>query len=599
MSEKESYINEINILRQPKSIQIEESRTIISQLENCICLINPKKGGTGTGFFCRIPFHNDSLNILITNNHVLDEEEIKDNNSIDLNIYDKKEKREKNVQIEIDSTRKKYTNPDKDVDVTFIEIKEKDDINEFLDIDKEFLQLDEKIIEQKFKNNKSIYVLHYPDKKLISYGVTGGIENNKKIMHFCDTKNGSSGSPILSLDNLKVIGVHHGGIEGGNHKYNIGTYIKYAINEFENKYGIDIFYQTDYDGVVNIFGEKFVENNKDKIDLIINGTKTNLISRYNLKKGENKIQIKLKENLYNLEYMFYECHSLTHIDGLKYLNTNCVSNFSYMFYRCVYLFNLNPLKDWDVSFGENFSYMFGLCTSLENLYSLKDWNVSNGENFYRMFWRCSKLSDINGLQNWNMANAINLKGMFEGCQSLTDLYALRNWKVSEVSNFSYMFFDCISLTHLFALENWDVSSGHCFEEMFYGCTSLIYLNGLENWNLSNANCLKSMFNGCSSLNDISSLVNWNVSKVKYFQGMFYYCKELRFLGALRKWKVSNGLDFSYMFYNCKFISPDSLIEWKVCSESNFENMFEGCCISLYDLKKWGLSEEKMKTIKDN
>ena len=604
MSEKGSYIDETNILFQPKSIQIEESRTIISQLENCICLIYPKKGGTGTGFFCRIPFHNVSLNMLITNNHVLDEEEIKNNNSISLDIYDKKEKKEKNVQIEIDDTRKKYTNPDKDVDVTFIEIKKKDDINEFLDIDEEFLQLDEKMIEEKFKNYKSIYVLHYPEKKLISYGVTGGIENNKKIKHYSDTKSGSSGSPILSLDNLKVIGVHHGYHEG-NHIFNIGTYIKYVINEFENKYGIDIFYQTDYDGIQNIFGEKFVENNKDKIDLIINGTKTNLISRYNLKKGENKIQIKLKENLYHLEYMFYRCYSLTHIDGLKYLNTNCVSNFSYMFDECFYLFNLNPLKDWDVSFGENFSCMFGLCTSLLNLDSLKDWNVSNGENFYRMFWRCSKLSDINGLQNWNMENAIDLQGMFTTCQSLTNLYALRNWKVSKVSNFSYMFFDCISLTHLFALENWDVSSGDCFEEMFYGCTSLIYLNGLENWKLSNANCLKGMFSGCSSLIDISSLVNWNVSKVKYFNGMFDKCKELRSLGALRNWNVLNGINFSYMFYDCEFISPDSLIEWKVCSESYFENMFGGCFNDLKILKKWGLSEEKMKTmntmktIKDN
>ena len=99
MSEKESYIDEIKTHLQPKSIHIEEARTIISQLENCICLIYPKKGGTGTGFFCRIPFHDDSLNILVTNNHVLDEEEIKNNGSIDLIIYDKREKKEKNVQI--------------------------------------------------------------------------------------------------------------------------------------------------------------------------------------------------------------------------------------------------------------------------------------------------------------------------------------------------------------------------------------------------------------------------------------------------------------------------------------------------------------------
>ena len=81
--------------------------------------------------------------------------------------------------------------------MTFIEIKEEDNINEFLESDK-------KIIEKKFRD-KSIYILHYPEKKLISYGLTGGIDNYKKIMHYCDAQDGSSGSPILSLDNLKVI----------------------------------------------------------------------------------------------------------------------------------------------------------------------------------------------------------------------------------------------------------------------------------------------------------------------------------------------------------------------------------------------------------
>ena len=63
--------------------------------------------------------------------------------------------------------------------MTFIEIKEEDNINEFLDIDKEFLKSDKKIIEKKFRD-KSIYILHYPEKKLISYGLTGGIDNYKK-----------------------------------------------------------------------------------------------------------------------------------------------------------------------------------------------------------------------------------------------------------------------------------------------------------------------------------------------------------------------------------------------------------------------------------
>ena len=58
------------------------------------------------------------------------------------------------------------------------------------------------------------------------------MQKGKKIFHYCDTQNGSSGSPILSLDSLKVIGVHRrGGGGGGNFKYNLGTNIKYAKDE--------------------------------------------------------------------------------------------------------------------------------------------------------------------------------------------------------------------------------------------------------------------------------------------------------------------------------------------------------------------------------
>ena len=60
--------------------------------------------------------------------------------------------------------------------------------------------------------------------------------NGKKISHYCNTKEGSSGSPILSLNNFKVIGVHYGGYKTKNIKLNFGTFIKYAINEFNNKY---------------------------------------------------------------------------------------------------------------------------------------------------------------------------------------------------------------------------------------------------------------------------------------------------------------------------------------------------------------------------
>ena len=71
------------------------------------------------------------------------------------------------------------------------------------------------------------------------------------------------------------------------------------INDIlKNKgYIINLIYECEEEGNQNIFGEKFIENNKNNLDLIINGKKTNLISQYKLKKGENNIKLKLKKKL--------------------------------------------------------------------------------------------------------------------------------------------------------------------------------------------------------------------------------------------------------------------------------------------------------------
>ena len=58
--------------------------------------------------------------------------------------------------------------------------------------------------------------------------------NQKKsdIQHTCSTQDGSSGSPILNLETNKVIGIHKEGTKDSKYNYNIGTFLKYPLNEF-------------------------------------------------------------------------------------------------------------------------------------------------------------------------------------------------------------------------------------------------------------------------------------------------------------------------------------------------------------------------------
>ena len=251
---------------------------------------------------------------------------------------------------------------------------------------------------------------------------------------------------------------------------------------FKYKRNINLIYETDKDNIENIFGEKFVINNKNNIELIINGTKSELISKYKLKKGVNNIEIIIKNDLTNLEYMFYKCNKLKNIDELKYLNTEKVTNFSNMFNLCSILSNIKVLENWNVSNGKDFSNMFIKC-NISDLKGLEKWKVSNGNNFSGIFRGCKSLKDIYGLENWDVSNGKNFSGMFRGCSSLKNLNGIGEWNVSNGEDFSDMFHECLSLKSITEIKNWNVSKGNNFLDMFEGCTSLSGLEEIKTWGI--------------------------------------------------------------------------------------------------------------------
>ena len=57
-------------------------------------------------------------------------------------------------------------------------------------------------------------------------------------------------------------------------------------------------------GYQRIFGKSFVKENKENIELIINGEKLDLIDVYELKEGENNIKLIIKNKIINLSNMF-------------------------------------------------------------------------------------------------------------------------------------------------------------------------------------------------------------------------------------------------------------------------------------------------------
>ena len=126
----------IQVNKASKPISLKTSEEIVRQMKSCVCKIK-KKCVVGTGFFVKIPYKEDNILVLITNNRILGETDIEVEKFISISFENEKVFR----NIEIFSERKRYTN--EKLDITIIEVFE--DVDEIKDF-KDFLVLDGQII---------------------------------------------------------------------------------------------------------------------------------------------------------------------------------------------------------------------------------------------------------------------------------------------------------------------------------------------------------------------------------------------------------------------------------------------------------------------
>ena len=116
----------------PLPITIEGTEKILEQMKKGICKIK-NKNGKGTGFFCKITYENEIIPVMITANHIINQEIIDKEKKINVTLNDDDENQNKYIQI--DSNKKIYTN--EKYDITIIEIKpDEDEVHYFLEIDK-------------------------------------------------------------------------------------------------------------------------------------------------------------------------------------------------------------------------------------------------------------------------------------------------------------------------------------------------------------------------------------------------------------------------------------------------------------------------------
>ena len=220
--EKKDYCPEKILAGYSKPILYEVMKVLTELLENRICKIKCSNGSIGTGFFCFIPGQNEwePLMVLMTNNHVLELNDILPGKKIKFSLFNDKI----NYEILIDESRKTFTN--EEFDLTIIEMKKNDGLkkNSFFELDNQIFNDNATII---FKNEQ-IFLLHYPKgiEMTFSQGLIQNIsEDGYTIEHLCSSQEGSSGGPLINSTRFQVIGIHKGGAKGANN-FNLGTLLK-------------------------------------------------------------------------------------------------------------------------------------------------------------------------------------------------------------------------------------------------------------------------------------------------------------------------------------------------------------------------------------
>lgn len=208
------YLNKEQYVQNSEMINFKKLKNICnSDLEKCVCKIKIQKENNkikmGTGFFCQLEKSN--IKLLMTNNHIIDDSFLSTQNEIELEID--------NIVIIIDLkiARYKYTNIE--FDFTIIEIVKHDNISQFLTVNESNIYKDEQI-----------FSIHYPRGKDLMFSFGKIVKkNNDNLIYSISTDFGSSGCPLILLNDLKVIGIHTGYYE--NDIYNNGLSMEKIIKE--------------------------------------------------------------------------------------------------------------------------------------------------------------------------------------------------------------------------------------------------------------------------------------------------------------------------------------------------------------------------------
>ena len=271
--QKEEWREDEQDTKHSKKLQIKK----IMKASKCICKIilglEKDNKAFGTGFFMYIFKEGKKHECLVTNYHVINENLVNSKSIIEIQINN-------NIhRIKLDDSNRYIKCFKKPIDITIIQIINSDKFKK--DIDFLYYDLNYDFGYEQYLN-MDIFSIQHPLGGEAEYacGKIIKIFNNFEFEHTVDTDHGSSGSPIILNESLKVIGIHKQSNTLNNN--NIGTFIGEIFKEKDKK---EIFQSKEFNDLSpDEFYDKYKNHSQIEELMFLKNIHQELIEKYKFTK---------------------------------------------------------------------------------------------------------------------------------------------------------------------------------------------------------------------------------------------------------------------------------------------------------------------------
>jgi len=305
--------------------------------------------------------------------------------------------------------------------------------------------------------------------------------NVAKDNSYVDAINEIKEKSLLNL--IDIIIFDYDNFPNYRHRENISYLEKYMNYQYGNKDGkklntFNLEYKLTDGNKIQLFGYKFIENNKDNCFLVINNKYFDLSSYIYYKdifvdKKEEIIKVELieRENrvISDMRSMFEGISSLLSTSDFSNFDFSNVINMSEMFYNCITLKSLPNISNWNVSKVRNMSCMFKNCFLLESLpEGISDWNTSNVTDMSYLFNNCKALKFLPDISKWNTSKVTTITSIFSKCSTLKKIPDISKWNTNNIEYMNKIFDECISLESLPEIKCWNFDKVNNMEDILEG-----------------------------------------------------------------------------------------------------------------------------------